>query len=161
MIHCQSARGLPSRHAQRRRGHAGVVAQHVHATEFAVGRVGQGLHLGIGHHVLRHTDGGGAVGLRFGHGTRQRRGLDVGQHQLHARTRKAPRHRQADAAGGARDHGHTALKGLHARSSLNGCGAFWPTALVSPPKWRRRKPLQPGLAQAIGHHARPCWNCNT
>jgi hypothetical protein len=96
---------LPGRLPQRRCGHAGVVAQRVRRAEALVGGVGQTLDAGGIGHVHRHPDRLRALPLHVRQRALQRRGLDVGQHQLHAGRGKARGHRQADAAGRAGDHG--------------------------------------------------------
>ena len=134
---------FPYRLQQRRRRDAGVVAQQVHRAVLGISRVGQRLDAGGAGHVHRHGHGHRALRLQWCQRALQRRGRDVGQHQLHAGGGEARGQRQADAAGRAGNHGHAALELLHAVSSSGSLPAMTPDARL------------------LGHDARPCCNCAT
>jgi hypothetical protein len=94
---------------------AGVVADDVHAAEAADGLVGEGLDRGAVADVGADGVHGRAVARELGGGAGERRVVHVGEHEPRPPGGEGARHRHADAARSARDHGHASVECVHRR----------------------------------------------
>ena len=110
--------GLPDEPPE---GHPGVVENQVRCAEARLGGRRQGRHLGAAAHIhpLRQV----RRGAQLLADTRQRVGLHVGQHQVHALERAQSRQRQSEAAACAGDERRLALE-VHVQAflSIRRCG---------------------------------------
>ena len=94
-------------------GDAGVVAQHVDATELSEGEISEMIDRSTVGNIGDLADDAGAVSRHLGDGIVELRGLDVAQDDIHALTSETVGKRSAHAAGGARDDGGLVGKILH------------------------------------------------
>jgi hypothetical protein len=82
-------------------GDPGIVADHMDIAEGPIGGLRRALDAqGIGHVAIYAAHARANIAQALDR-RRQRLGLDVGQHHVHAGLRKGPAERQADAAGAA------------------------------------------------------------
>ena len=145
--------GLPGRQQQRRRGHAGVVAQHVHRAELAVGRIGQGLDAGAS-----ATSTGTAMACAPAPAVGPARAASAAA-SMSASTSFMPAAAKRCASARPMPLAAPVTTATRPCSCCIVVSSSWVVPRILAEAASRG--CRDGSHRAIGHDARPCCNCNT